>query len=94
MKTFLLTACVFGALVVASAAPTRAGDLSRAGQHKLRLADACETNCRTNANACREQCADPEEKEQCIVNCSKSECNSGCDKFEHSCIQHCPSSKG
>ena len=94
MKTFLLTTCVFGALMMASAAPSRAGDLSRAGQHELRLADACETNCQTNANSCREQCADPEEKEQCIVNCSKSECNSGCDKFEHSCIQHCPSSKG
>jgi hypothetical protein len=92
MKTFLLTTCIFGALMTASAAPSRAGDLSRAGQ--LRLADACETNCRTNANACREQCADPEEKEQCIVNCSKSECNSVCDKFEHSCIQHCPSSNG
>jgi hypothetical protein len=94
MKSFLLTACIFGALMMASAAPSQAGDLSRAGQHKLRLADACETNCRTNANACRAQCADPEEKEQCIVNCSKSECNSGCDKFEHSCIQHCPSSNG
>jgi hypothetical protein len=94
MKTFLLTTCVFGALMMASAAPSRAGDLSRTEQHKLRLADDCETNCRTNANACREQCADPQEKEQCIVNCGGSQCSSGCDKFEHSCIQHCPSSKG
>ena len=92
MKTFLLTTCIFGALMMASAAPSRAGDLFRAG--RLRLADACETNCRTNADACRAQCADPEEKEQCIVNCGRSECSSGYDKFEHSCIQHCPSSKG
>jgi hypothetical protein len=94
MKTFLLTACVFGVLMVASAAPGRAGDLFGTGQHKLRLADACETNCRTNADACRAQCGDPEEKEQCIVNCGRSECKSGCDKFERSCTEHCPSSKG
>jgi hypothetical protein len=93
MKTFLLTTCIFGALMMASAAPTGAGD-SPAGKHKLRLADACETNCRTNADACRAQCADPEEKEQCIVNCGRSECKSGCDKFERSCTQRCPSSKG
>ena len=94
MKTFLLTACVFGALMVASAAPTRAGDLSRAGQPKLRLADACETNCRTNANACREQCAEPEEQEQCIVGCDKGECKASCDKFEETCNRRCLSPGG
>ena len=71
-----------------------ADDLSRTGEHKLRLADDCETMCRTNANACRTQCADPEEQEQCIVNCGKSECKAGCDKFERACKQHCPSAKG
>jgi hypothetical protein len=94
MKTFLLTTCIFGALMMASGAPSPAGDLSRTGETKLRLAGDCETNCRTNANACRAQCADPEEQEQCIVNCGKSECSAGCDKFEHSCNQHCQSSKG
>ena len=43
MKTFLLTTCIFGALVMASAAPSRAGDLSHVEQHELRLADDCET---------------------------------------------------
>ena len=94
MKTFLLTTCIFGALMMAGGAPSPAGDFSRTGEYKLRLADDCETNCRTNANACRTQCADPEEQQQCIVNCGKSECNAGCDKFERACNQHCPSSKG
>jgi len=94
MKTFLLTTCMFGALMMASGALSAAGDLSRTGEHKFRLADDCETNCRTNANSCRAQCADPEEQEQCIVNCGKSECTANCDKFEQSCNQHCPSSKG
>ena len=94
MKTFLLTTCIFGALMVTSGAPSPAGDLSHTGQHKLRLADDCQMSCRANADACRAQCADPEEKEQCIVNCGRSECKSGCDKFESSCTQHCPSSKG
>ena len=94
MKTILLTTCIFGALMMASGAPSPAGDLSRAGETKLRLADDCETNCRTNANACRAQCADPEEQEQCIVNCGKSECSASCDKFERNCNQHCQSSKG
>jgi hypothetical protein len=94
MKTFLLTTCILGALMMASAAPLRAGDPLSARDDKLRLADACETNCRTNANSCRAQCADPEEQEQCIVNCGKSECTANCNKFERNCTQHCPSSKG
>jgi hypothetical protein len=94
MKTFLLTTCIFGALMTASGAPSRAGDLVRVGEYRLRLADDCETNCRTNANACRAQCADPEEQEQCIVACDKGECKASCDKFEHNCNQRCTSSKG
>jgi hypothetical protein len=93
MKTFLLTTCIL-ALMTASAAPSRAGDLSRMGGVKLRLADDCATLCRTNANACRAQCADPEEQEQCIVACDKGECKASCDKFERNCNQRCTSSKG
>jgi hypothetical protein len=89
MKAFLPITCIFVALIMISV-----GGLSRAGETKLRLAGDCETNCRTNANACRAQCADPEEQEQCIVNCGKSECSADCDKFERSCNQHCQSSKG
>jgi hypothetical protein len=94
MKTFLLTTCIFGALMTASAAPSPAANLLRTGEHKLTLAGECETNCRTNADSCRAQCADPEEQEQCIVNCGKSECNANCEKFERSCTEHCASSKG
>jgi hypothetical protein len=94
MKTFLLTTSVFAALMMASGAPSPAASLSRTGEHKLRLADDCETNCRTNADACRAQCANPEEQEQCIVDCGKGECKASCDKFERNCNQHCPSSKG
>jgi len=94
MKTILLTTCIFGALMMASGAPSPTGDLSRAGETKLKLADDCETNCRTNANACRAQCADPEEQEQCIVACDKGECKASCDKFERNCNQRCTSSKG
>jgi hypothetical protein len=89
MKAFLPITCIFVALIMISV-----GGLSRAEETKLRLAGDCETNCRTNANACRAQCADPEEQEQCIVNCGKSECSADCDKFERSCNQHCQSSKG
>jgi len=94
MRIFLLTTCIFGALMMASGARAPAGGLSRAGETVLRLADDCATNCRTNANACRAQCAEPEEQEQCIVGCDKGECKASCDKFERNCNQHCPSSKG
>jgi len=80
--------------MIASGAPSPAGGLSRAGETKLSQGDACETNCRTNANACRAQCADPEEQEQCIVDCDKGECKASCEKFERNCNQHCQSSKG
>ncbi len=94
MKTFLLSSCIFGALMMAGGAPSPAGDLSRTGEYKLSQGDVCETNCRTNANSCRAQCADPEEQEQCIVNCDKSECKANCDKFEAACTKRCQSSKG
>jgi hypothetical protein len=94
MKTFLLTTCVFGALMMASGAPSLAGGLSRAGATTLRLADACETNCRTNADACRTQCSDPEEQAQCIVACDKSACKANCNKFEDACKQRCPNPRG
>ncbi len=93
MRT-LLTNCIFGALMMASGAPSSAGDLSRTGEGTLQLADDCQTYCRANADACRTQCADPDEQAQCIVNCGKADCKAGCDKFERACNQHCPSSKG
>jgi hypothetical protein len=94
MRTLLLTTCILGALMLASGAPAPAGDLSRTGEHKLRLADDCQTKCRTNADACRAQCADPEEQKQCIVDCGGGECKASCDKFERNCNQHCSSSQG
>jgi hypothetical protein len=89
MKTFLLTTC-FGALMMASGAPSPAGDLSRTGEYKLSQGDACHTSCRVNADACRTQCSDPEEQAQCIVECNKSACMANCAKFERSCNQRCP----
>jgi hypothetical protein len=94
MKNFLLPTCMVAALMAASGAPSLAADLSRARDGTLELADDCQTYCRANADSCRAQCANPEEQEQCIVNCGKAECNAGCDKFERACNQHCQSSKG
>jgi hypothetical protein len=53
-------------------------------------ADPCAKSCKLNADYCREQCAHPEEPEQCIVACSRAECNDSCDKFEEACKRHCP----
>ena len=94
MKNLLLTICMSGALIVASAASSPAVNLPGAGEYKLSQADACQTSCKTNADACRAQCADPEEQEQCIVDCEKGECNGICNKFEDNCKRHCPSSGG
>jgi hypothetical protein len=94
MKNILLSTCMVAALMAADGAPSLAGDLSRARQDTLELADDCQTYCRANATTCRAQCAEPEEQEQCIVNCGKSDCIAGCDKFERSCNEHCQSSKG
>jgi hypothetical protein len=94
MKNLLLAICMSGALSVASAAPSPAANLPRAGEFKLSQADACQTSCRTNADSCRALCSDPEEQEQCIVDCDKGACITNCNKFEDNCKQHCPSSKG
>jgi hypothetical protein len=94
MKNLLLAICISGALSAVSAAPALAANLSRAGEYKLCQADACQTSCRTNADACRAQCSDPEEEKQCIVACGKGECKAMCDKFENNCKLHCPSSGG
>jgi hypothetical protein len=94
MKTFLLAICMSGTLIVASAAPSPAGDLSRPGDYKLSQGDACHTGCRANADACRTLCSDPEEQAQCIVDCDKSACKANCDKFEDACKQRCPKPGG
>jgi hypothetical protein len=58
-------------------------------------AAACTSSCKSNADYCREQCAHPEEPEQCIVACSSAECNDSCNKFEEACKRHClPPNKG
>jgi hypothetical protein len=93
MKNLLLIACAAGALLAASAVPSLAGDLTRPAEI-LVAANACQTSCRASANNCREQCAHPEDPEQCIVSCSKSECNASCDEFEKACNRHCDTSKG
>ncbi len=78
MKNLVLTACV-SAVLMASAAPSLA-------------ADACQTYCKATANSCREQCSDPQEQEQCIFECSRSECKANCNRLEEACTQHCPKS--
>jgi hypothetical protein len=94
MKTMLLTTCMIGALTLAGAAPSPAANLLRVEKYELSQADACKESCRTNANSCREQCSDPEEQAQCIVDCDKSACKANCDKFEDTCKQHCQSPGG
>jgi hypothetical protein len=94
MKTLLLTTCMFGALICASAAPSLAASLPRAGEFELSQANGCQASCRVNADACRAQCSDPEEQTQCVVECDKSACMGNCDKFETVCKQHCPSPGG
>jgi hypothetical protein len=89
MKTLLLTTCLSGALIIASAAPSLAANLHRAGAYEFGQAEACQTSCNANADACRTQCSDPEEQEQCIVDCDKSECKANCATFEDACKQHC-----
>jgi hypothetical protein len=90
MKTLLLTAFA-GVFLIASAAPSGANDRLRAFQ--TAASDACVADCHENAKACRQQCYNPEEEEQCIVAC-KSECNASCDKFEEACKKRCESTKG
>jgi hypothetical protein len=94
MKTLLLTTCMHGALIAASAAPSLAANLSRAGEFELSQANGCQASCRVNADACRAQCSDPDEQAQCVVECDKSACLGKCNKFEEVCKQHCPSPGG
>ena len=91
MKTLLLTPCMFGVLCVVSAAPSPAANFRRPGEYELSQADVCRANCKANADSCRTQCSDPEEQEQCIVNCDSSACKANCDRFEDVCKQHCQS---
>ena len=79
MKNTLITACMALALTACGRAEKNSGP-----------ADPCATSCKSNADYCREQCAHPEEPEQCIVACSRAECNDSCDKFEEACKRHCP----
>ncbi|MBO0734348.1 MAG: hypothetical protein J2P49_08560 [Methylocapsa sp.] len=81
------------ALMAASAAPLAAAThLSL--PWKTGAADPCEKDCKMRADSCREQCAHPEEPEQCIVDCSRSECDDSCNKLEDGCKRHCQSPKG
>jgi hypothetical protein len=92
MKNKLLTGCMALALMAPGAAPSLGGARSRTAEQ---TADPCATSCKTNADYCRDQCAHPEEPEQCIVACSKAECNDSCNKFEEACKRHCqPPNKG
>ncbi|HUZ92113.1 MAG TPA: hypothetical protein VMU78_09470 [Methylocella sp.] len=91
MKTLLLTTCMFGALIAASAAPSLAANLPEV---ELSQANGCQASCRANADACRAQCSDPEEQTQCVVECDRSACLGKCNKFEAACKQHCPSPGG
>jgi hypothetical protein len=92
MKNLLRITCAAGTLLAASSALSQSGEFPRlAGL--FGPADPCQTSCQTQAKACREQCAHPQEPEQCIVDCTRSECNSSCDAFEKACGRHCQSSK-
>jgi hypothetical protein len=86
MKILLLALCMSGALIAGSAAES---NLSGPGGYKLSQAEACQTSCKANADACRSQCSDPEEQEQCIVDCDRVACKENCEKFEYLCKQRC-----
>jgi hypothetical protein len=92
MKTSLFTTFMFGVLLAASTAPSLAADHSRLGEFKLSQAGACKASCKANANSCRAQCSDPEERANCLYECDT--CMANCEKFEDACKQHCPSSSG
>jgi hypothetical protein len=90
MNNKLLTACMALSLMASIAAPSLAAPRLRLAEQNTGTPESCATYCKTNADFCREQCANPEEPEQCIVACSKSECNDSCNKFEEACKKHCP----
>lgn len=60
----------------------------------LAQTDGCLASCKANADACRAQCGDPEEQEQCILDCSTSSCKSDCARFEDACHKRCQKSGG
>lgn len=91
MKILQLTTSLFMLLISAGA---MAADLPRTGTYELAQADACQVSCRANADACRQQCSDPEEQTQCIVLCDKSDCKANCQKFEDGCKQRCQNPGG
>ncbi len=93
-KNTLLIACAAVALTALAATAVKAGDRSRMAWQHLSAADPCTADCKMRADYCREQCAHPEEPEQCIVDCSKSECNDSCKRLEDACSRHCPNPKG
>jgi hypothetical protein len=94
MKTLLLIPCLFGALIMASAAPSLAANNHRAGEVEISQAEACQASCRANAESCRTQCSDSEEQEQCVVGCDKAACKANCATFEDTCKQRCQQSGG
>jgi len=93
MNHSLLIAGLALALSASSAMPG-SGPRLNLDQQKVSAADPCMTDCKMRADFCREQCAHPEEPEQCIVACSRSECNDSCNKFEDACSKRCPNPKG
>jgi hypothetical protein len=91
MKILLLTICLSGALIAGSAA---ASNLPGTGGYEFSQVDACQASCQANAQACRGQCTDPEEQEQCIVDCDSAACKTNCEKFEYLCKQRCQNPGG
>ncbi len=87
----LFALCMSGALIAGSAA---AANLPGSGEYKLSQAEACQASCKANADACRAQCSDPEEQEQCIVDCDRAACKVNCEKFEYLCTKRCQNPGG
>lgn len=92
MKSMLLIFCL-AVTLAASGLTSLAGSHVPAGTQSIGQADACQMSCKTNADFCRQQCEHPDEPEQCIVACSKKECNDSCNKFEDACTGRCQGSK-
>lgn len=90
MKDMMLIACMAGMLLASADAPSRATGLIRMAVFFGSPPTPCETNCRTQGDACKRQCS--EEAGQCIVACG-SECTASCDKFVDACNRHCEGAK-
>jgi len=93
-KNILRSTCMTLALIALGSATIVAGARTGSSWQILSAADPCLTDCKMRADFCREQCAHPEEPEQCIVACSRSECNDSCNKFEDACKRRCPNPNG